>query len=98
MRDDLVVHLQGKDAGYGGIDLRLGDLSAGNGLVEAVDHVLCIGQPTRAKEEICTGSDGEHGGLGKVIGITDAAHPEGVADNDAIEVELFAQYARHDIG
>src|SRR3954465_242992 len=52
VRDDLVAHLQGKDAGYRGIDLGLGDLSISNGLMETVDHVLGIGQPTRAKEEI----------------------------------------------
>ncbi len=98
MGDDVVLEFEGEDARDGGVDLAEGNLATADGLAHPGDHVLRIAEAARAEQEVGSGFDGENGGLGQRVSIADAAHPERVADDDALKVELVAQQAGDDVG
>ena len=83
------LHLQ--DARDGCIDLGLGDLPIHHCLVQPKDHMLCIGQATRAEQQVRAGLYRQGRGLGEAIGVADTAHPECVANNHSFEIKLLAQ-------
>ena len=60
-------------------------------LVQPKDHMLRIGQATRAEQQVRASLDRQDRGLGEAIGVADTAHPECVADNHSLEIELLAQ-------
>src|SRR5579885_499095 len=98
VRDDVVLEFEGEDARDGGVDLAEGNLAAGDGLAHPGDHVLRIAETARAEQEVGSCFDSEDGSLGQRVGVADAAHPEGVADDDALEMKLVAQQAGDDVG
>ncbi len=95
---DVVVKFHLDDALGGGVDAIERQLAACDGLFHVGEHGHGILQAARAEYQVVAGLHGQDGGLGQAVGVADAAHPERVADNHALEVQLIAQYARHHFG
>ena len=73
------------------IDLVHRNLSTLNCLLEAGQHRFRLAQSSRPQYQVDSRQHGQHGCLRQRIGVADAAHPEGIADDDALKVQLVAQ-------
>src|SRR5438128_2718805 len=91
MCQDFVMQLQFQNTLYGGIDLIKRDLPVHHCLVQAENHVLRIGQPAWAEQQVGARFYCQDGSLCKAVGVAYAAHPECIADNDSIEMQLVTQ-------